>query len=214
MTANPDALTRAVTDEAARALGVAPARVSVVDISSKFLWSTRHRVFSALDASARAGRKITLVASPSSRSVLRAGEAAEGAPLDALNAMFAAEELSLPSALSPVALAEAIRLIGCAPAGLVGSRALLASETSAAPRGGPPPIDFWSKSEAALRELFEAHAVEPVLTGGPTGFELRFSVFTPQGAVESWVARGDARRIETATSTLVAPPRTLRPPFA
>lgn len=214
MTANADALTRAVTDEAARALGVAPSRVNVADISSRFPWSTRHRVFSALDASVRAGRKITLVASPASRAVLRAGEAAEAAPLDALNAMLAAEELALPGALPPVALAEAIRLIGGAPSGLVGSRALLARETATPAKGGPPPIDFWCKSDPSLRELFEAHAIDPVLVDGPSGFELRFSVFTLQGAVESWVARGDARRIESATPTIVAPQRTLRPPIA
>jgi hypothetical protein len=209
-----DPIARSASDEAARVFAVAPSRVHVADISSRFPWASRHRVFSALDASTRAGRKITLVVDVGSRAVVRAGEAAPDAPLEALDAMLAAEAISLPRGLAPTALAEAARFIGAAPSGVVGTRALLDRETSPSANGGPPAIDYWCAGNPALRVLFEEHCVDPVLTEDGARFQLRFSVFTAQGGIEVWRVEGDARRVDLAERAVAAPPRTLRPPFA
>ncbi|MFO0619123.1 MAG: hypothetical protein U0414_41425 [Polyangiaceae bacterium] len=209
-----DSLARAARDEAASAFGVAAARVQITDLSARFPWSTRHRVFSALDASVRSGRKITLVVDSVSGQVLRAGEAAPDAPLEALDAMLRASAIELPRGLAPLALAEAVRFIGGAPSGVVGTRALLARETAPGERGGPPAIEYWCGANPSLRALFEEHCDDPVVTEDGERFRLRFSLFTAQGAIEAWEAEGDARRVAAARGSVVAPKRTLRPPFA
>ena len=103
----------------------------------------------------------------------------------------------LPSGLSPVELAGAVRQLTVDPRALIASRELLWELE--------PELEDWLKSDTkADRDHFARQCTDPKLarSSQDESWSLAFNAFNPAGGVEKWQVTGDKARLLSAAKSV------------
>ena len=122
--------------------------------------------------------------------------------LDALGALVDAEKLSLPHDLVPKALADLVRLF------VVGARSKVVAEDVVVDLASYAP-----RTETLALALRASATTGPTVVREPGGFTLSFELVLPNGAVDRWTLRGNARAFTGARRSSVAPPGSYHYPW-